>query len=92
MMDGDKITGGKFVMDMTSINVTDLSGESKGKLEGHLNSDDFFGVNHYPEATLEIKNAAKKGNVYGITGELSIKGKNMWIRHHCIIPLTFNIA
>ncbi|WP_121667126.1 YceI family protein [Mesonia aquimarina] len=75
MMDGDKITGGKFVMDMTSINVTDLSGESKGKLEGHLNSDDFFGVKNYPEATLEIKNAAKKGNVYGISGELTIKGK-----------------
>jgi len=73
MMDGEEITGGKFTMDMTSINVTDLSGESKGKLEGHLSSDDFFGVKNHPEAVLEITNAAKKGSVYGVTGKLTIK-------------------
>ena len=27
MFDGDNLTGGKFVMDMTSINTTDLEGE-----------------------------------------------------------------
>ena len=29
-----QLTGGNFEMDMTSINVTDLEGEYKGKLEG----------------------------------------------------------
>ena len=83
LMDGEKITGGKFTIDMNTITVTDLSGEGKQKLEGHLNSDDFFGVNNYDTATLEIKNAAKKGNVYGITGDLTIKGKTN--------PITFDL-
>ncbi|HMT28097.1 MAG TPA: YceI family protein, partial [Bacteroidia bacterium] len=34
--------GGKVVLDMTSIAVTDLQGEKKGKLESHLKSEDFF--------------------------------------------------
>ena len=38
MMEDDKITGGEFVMDMSTITVTDLSGEGKEKLEGHLKS------------------------------------------------------
>jgi len=36
-------------MDMSTITVTDLSGESKGKLEGHLKSEDFFGIAKYPK-------------------------------------------
>ena len=32
----NKLTGGNFVMDMTSLTVTDLEGGMKGKLEGHL--------------------------------------------------------
>ena len=59
-MDGDKITGGEFIVDMTSIVATDLEGEGKQKLEGHLKSDDFFGVANHPTAKLTIKNATKK--------------------------------
>ncbi|WBL26339.1 YceI family protein [Zunongwangia sp. HGR-M22] len=74
-VDEDKITGGEFVMDMTSINVTDLEGESKGKLEGHLKSDDFFGIANHPEAKLVITTASKKSDdTYGIVGDLTIKG------------------
>ena len=40
--DGDKLTGGEFVVDMTTINTTDLEGDYKQKLDGHLHSDDFF--------------------------------------------------
>ena len=44
----DQLTGGNFVMDMTSINTTDLEGDYKKKLDGHLKADDFFGVkNHH---------------------------------------------
>lgn len=33
---GDALTGGEFVVDMTSLESTDLSGNMKGKLDGHL--------------------------------------------------------
>ena len=52
MFSDNKLSGGEFVMDMTSMTVTDLEGESKGKLEGHLKSDDFFGIEKYSTATL----------------------------------------
>ncbi|NBC57637.1 MAG: YceI family protein [Bacteroidetes bacterium] len=75
MKDG-KLVGGEFTADMTSITVTDLEGDSKKKLEGHLNSDDFFGVKKYPTAKFTIKTAAEKSNgVYGVSGDLTIKGK-----------------
>lgn len=73
-MDGETITGGQFVVDMTTIEVTDLTGENKGKLEGHLNSDDFFGVNNHSTATLNIKNATKTASGYNVVGDLTIKG------------------
>jgi polyisoprenoid-binding protein YceI len=38
----DLIKSGKFIVDMTSMNVEDLKGSSKERLEGHLRSDDFF--------------------------------------------------
>ena len=71
----DKLIGGEFVIDMTTITNTDLSGEYKGKLEGHLKSDDFFGVEKNPTATLIFKKVKSTGkNSYKITGDLSIKG------------------
>ena len=47
MFDGKTLTGGKFVMDMTTINTTDIEGDYKAKLDGHLKSNDFFGVKKY---------------------------------------------
>lgn len=74
LMEGAEIVGGQFVMDMTTIEVTDLQGEMKGKLEGHLNSDDFFGSKNFPTATLVIKKATKDGNTYDVAAEITIKG------------------
>lgn len=73
MFDGKTLTGGKFVMDMASINTTDLEGDYKGKLDGHLKSPDFFGVEKHPTAKFEITKAVKKGDVYTVTGDLTIK-------------------
>ncbi len=76
-MDGNKITGGRFVMDMRSITVEDIKdAETNGKLLGHLKSDDFFGVEKHPEATFVIKEATPlKNNQTTLTGDLTIKGK-----------------
>ena len=76
------LKGGSFVMDMTSIVCDDLNGESKGKLEGHLKSDDFFGVANYPEATFVITQAIPRGTPgsYKIVGNMTIKESTEEIR------------
>ena len=69
-----ELQGGSFVIDMASLVSDDLSGEYKQKLEGHLKSDDFFGVAKYPDARFVIKKAKKRNaNQYDITGDLTIK-------------------
>ncbi len=71
-----KFIGGEFEIDMNSLICTDLSGEYKGKLEGHLKDDDFFGVSKFPISTLEITKAKhQKGNIYECTAAITIKGK-----------------
>jgi polyisoprenoid-binding protein YceI len=71
----EKLTGGEFIIDMASITNSDLEGEYKGKLEGHLKSDDFFGVEKNPTAALSFINVKATGkNSYKVTGELTIKG------------------
>ena len=83
--DADKLTGGEFVIDMTTINTTDLQGEYKGKLDGHLKSGDFFDVAAYPTAKLVfVKVKATGKNAYKVTGDLTIKGKTN--------PITFTIS
>jgi polyisoprenoid-binding protein YceI len=74
--DGDMLTGGSFVIDMTSITNTDLEGEWNQKLVGHLKSDDFFGVEKHPTATFEITQVVSRGKPgeYKIVGDLTIKG------------------
>ena len=47
------LKGGSFVIDMTTIACTDLTGEYKGKLEGHLKSDDFFSVSNFPTSKFQ---------------------------------------
>lgn len=72
--ENDKLTNGDFVIDMTSINTTDLQGEYKGKLDGHLKSDDFFSVEKYPTAILEFIKVKSTGkNSYKVKAELTIK-------------------
>ena len=69
------LNGGEFVMNMNSLITTDLEGEYKGKLEGHLKSDDFFGVEKNPTAALIFTKVEQNGkNAYKVTGDLTIKG------------------
>lgn len=75
-MEGDKLTGGEFVVDMNSMSCTDLSGAYADKLIGHLKSDDFFGVETHTEAKLVFTTVDYKGdNQYAIVGDFTIKGK-----------------
>ncbi len=73
---GTKLTGGSFVVNMASIEVTDLkAGSGKEKLEGHLKADDFFGTANFPLGTLVFtKVAAKQNGLYTITADLTLKG------------------
>lgn len=86
--DTSNLIGGKFVMDMTTINTTDLEGGSKERLDNHLKNDDFFSVKKYNTADLVFKKVTKQKNdskiiVYLIDADLTIKGITN--------PITFKI-
>lgn len=75
---GKEIIGGSFVMDMSSIKVTDIaeSNPQNKKLLVHLENADFFDVAKYPEAKMVIESVVKKSdNVFTVTGNLTIKDK-----------------
>ncbi len=75
-VDNNQITAGEFILDMNTISSTDLDGEYKEKLDGHLKADDFFSVASHPESSFVIT-GVKQGataNDYVISGNLTIKG------------------
>lgn len=73
--DNNDLVGGEFVIDMTSIVCTDLSGKGKASIEGHLKSDDFFSVDDFPSASLKISDVKKQSlGDYVVTANITIKG------------------
>ena len=74
-VDNGKLSGGKVVMDMSSIKDVDITdAESNAKLVNHLKSDDFFSVATHPTSTLEITKVEGTTTNHTITGSLTIKG------------------
>ena len=79
---GDVLTGGEFMVDMTTLDVQDLSGGGKQRLEGHLRSDDFFSVDKHQTSYLkiievlppELSRIEADNNSFEVSGELTIKG------------------
>ena len=74
-MKGEELVGGEFLIDMTSLKTADSE-----KLQGHLQSPDFFDVKNQPEAKFKITKvealkAAAGSPTHKITGDLTIKGK-----------------
>lgn len=69
-MKKEKLSGGEIIIDLKTISVTDLTGKMKGRLEGHLKSDDFFNLKKYPTAMLKVK----KVYMSTIVADLTIKG------------------
>lgn len=97
-VDGDKLTGGSFTIDMNSIEVTDLEGDKKGWLEGHLKGiggddkkDDFFNVKDYPTATFQITGveAIDGGEAanHKITGNLTMKSITKSISFDALVTI-----
>lgn len=76
ILDGDKLSGGSFTIDMASIKNTDITDvESSQDLTGHLKSEDFFATEKYPEARFVITKVSPSANKLSqITGNLTIKG------------------
>ena len=79
---GDVLTGGEFTVDMTTLDVQDLSGGGKQRLEGHLRADDFFSVDKHQTSYLkinevlppELSRIEADNNSFEVSGELTIKG------------------
>lgn len=78
----DRLTGGSFVVDMTTITCTDMQGGMADKLVGHLKSPDFFDAAGHPEATFVITSVISRGTPgsYKVTGNLTIKESTKPIR------------
>lgn len=77
-MKGNQVVGGTFVLDMNSINSTDLTGEYQTKLNNHLKNGDFFEVEKFPTATYTITSLKKNNDKiynYIVNGNLTVKGK-----------------
>ncbi len=93
---GNLLTGGEFVINMTTLDATDLTGEYHDKLVGHLKSDDFFGTEKFPNAVLKIKSAtpikgAKAGsNNYNVVADLTIKGITKEVKFPAMVVVNKN--
>ena len=72
----NSITSGAFVIDMTSIVVTDIPAteEANGQLLGHLKSPDFFNVAAHNTATFNITGTSTNAGKTILAGNLTIKG------------------
>jgi len=72
----DQLTGGRFTIDTTSIKILDITDlNTNAQFAGHLASEDFFGIEKYPTATLEISSVKHGfGTTYHVAGNLTIKG------------------
>ncbi|MBK8519256.1 MAG: YceI family protein [Saprospiraceae bacterium] len=82
IFDGETLIGGQLEVDMNTIDVSDLKGAGKGKLEGHLKSEDFFSVVKHPAATINITKVTSRGlpGEYKITANITIKNTTKEIK------------
>jgi polyisoprenoid-binding protein YceI len=71
-VEGGKLVGGSFVIDLANLKVTDAAGE---KLASHLKSADFFDVAKFGEATYTISSVDYSSTTAcTINGTLNVKG------------------
>ena len=74
-LENGQVAAGKVIFDMERIEVTDLTGEDKASLEGHLRSGDFFNVESHPKATLAINGVNESNGKNMLNATLTLNGK-----------------
>jgi len=79
-IDSNKLTGGNFVVDMTTIKDDDGS----PKLERHLKSADFFDIEKFPTSYFTIKTIKNSEEGAFLIGNLTIKN----ITKEIVVPAT----
>jgi len=87
LVNSDNIVGGKFVMDMTSFEPTDIKSKAmKRKFVKHMRSNDFFNTDLYPTSTFVIT----KATTDSISGNLTLRDvtKNITFKFNRI-PTTY---
>jgi polyisoprenoid-binding protein YceI len=83
-------------MDMTSIQNSDLTGDSKAKLEKHLHSADFFYTEKFPKSKFVIKSItplqskSESGMTHLITGMLTMRDSTSELKFEAGIKLEGN--
>jgi len=76
VISGNKPVSGYVIIDMTTITNSDISNDGmRERLVNHLKSDDFFGVETYPEARFDISGSeVSNGGSIKLKGTITIKG------------------
>ena len=76
-----RLTGGRLTVDMTSLRCSDIPDpEMNAHLIAHLESEDFFSVEKYPQAELDIRQIEYRSNVrpdepnYFIIADFTLRG------------------
>ena len=88
-VENNKLVGGKFTIDVTSINATDMENPTENGLVKHILGKDFLETEKYPEATFEITKVDYKNEKdVNITGNLTMKGLTLPL----VFPATVNSA
>tara|TARA_Y100000589_G_scaffold332028_1_gene388666 strand:+ start:6857 stop:7831 length:975 start_codon:yes stop_codon:yes gene_type:complete len=80
-----QISGGTVKVDMTTIQCTDLSGNGKNSLEGHLMSEDFFSVDDFPFSKIIIDDIKLLNETYQIKATITIKGHSEKIEFDAVL-------
>ena len=86
------ISSATVIIDMSSINTLDLEGGGKESLDGHLKSDDFFGVEQFPTAQFEltqlnpIRGGENEANFIA-QGKVTIKGRSEEVSFPVIVSM-----
>jgi len=89
VVNGGKLQGGEFTIDMKTIKCLDLTDAGyNAKLVGHLTTPDFFDVANFPFAKLNIKKATLKSDSnYDVAGELTINGVTQPINFPAVVSV-----
>ncbi|MET2985688.1 YceI family protein [Aureibaculum conchae] len=88
-VEGGKLVGGNFIIDMNSIVVLDLEDpEKNGKLTGHLKSGDFFDVENHANGAFAITGVEEKDGKTVVKGNLTVKSIKKNIEFPAVVSVS----